>query len=215
MPRTTRNTHPIHIVHRAGAATLGLGLWVFAALGFASGLRFFATRGEPILGLSSNGLLSTISLVAGAALLVAALLGGPIASTTTITLGTAFLVSGLAHFAILHTGANILAFGLSNVFFSLIAGMLLLFLGLYGRVSGGLPVENPYRQARQHSETSSGALTPKDTSRDRTLIAAELAVAEGHGTAEQEALVENERRRRRRDEQDRIARNLNTAEKQR
>lgn len=211
MPLASKS-HPIHVIHRAGAAALGLGLWVFAALGFAQGLSFFSTRGEPILGLSSNGLLSTISLVAGAVLLAAALLGGPIASTTTTTLGVAFLVSGLAHFAILHTAANILAFGLSNVFFSIIAGMLLLFLGVYGRVTGGLPDENPYRRARRDRSDygQSRDNAARDAGQKQQLIAAELAVAEGHATVEQEALVAAERRRQRRSEQQRIARNVNT-----
>ena len=46
---------------------------VFGLLGFAGGLDFFSTDGDSILGMSSNGLLSTISVLTAAVLVVAAL----------------------------------------------------------------------------------------------------------------------------------------------
>ena len=46
---------------------------VFGLLGFAGGLDFFSTDGGEVLGMSSNGLLSTISLLTAAVLVVAAL----------------------------------------------------------------------------------------------------------------------------------------------
>ncbi|MBA8824307.1 hypothetical protein FHX42_001654 [Saccharopolyspora lacisalsi] len=206
--------HPVHVVHRVSAAVLGLGLWVFAGLGFAHGLRFLTTEGQTVLGLSSNGLLSTISVVAGALLLGAAFWGGPVASMVTGVLGALFLLSGIVHLGVLHTELNILAFRLSNVFFSLIVGMLLLFVGLYGRVSGGLPPDNPYRQAHprrkdrplpQEQEQEQDA--PEDENEQR-LEEAELAMGEGHATPEQTALVEHDQAKRREKEYDRAYRHL-------
>ena len=52
------------------------------------------------------------------------------------------------HLIVLDTPLNLLAFEFSNVVFSFVVGMLLLFLGLYGRASSQLPADNPYRQAR-------------------------------------------------------------------
>lgn len=208
----SRRQHPVHIVHRVSAAALGLGLWVFAALGFANGLAFFSTQGQSVLGLSSNGLLSTISAVAGAILLGSAVWGGPVASMVTAALGVLFLLSGLAHLAVLHTGFNILAFRLPNVFFSLIAGMLLLFVGLYGRLSGGLPPDNPYRQAhprRTDRPDPAEQLAEQHTEPDeheRQLLEAEIAMGEGHPTDEQAELVEHEQAVRRRQERSRAYR---------
>ncbi len=212
MEKRKPRQHPVHVVHRVSAAVLGLGLWVFAGLGFAHGLRFLTTEGQTVLGLSSNGLLSTISVVAGALLLGAALRGGPVASTVTGALGVLFLLSGIVHLGILHTEFNILAFRLSNVFFSLVVGMLLLFVGLYGRVSGGLPPDNPYRQAHPRrkdrplpQEQEQEALVDENEQR---LEEAELAMGEGHATPEQTALVEHDQARRREEEYDRAYRHF-------
>lgn len=190
--RTTQ--HPVHTVHRAGAAVLGVGLLVFAALGLANGLPFLATQGATVLGLSSNGLLSTISIVAGVVLVAAAAARGAVASTMTATIGGLFVLSGLAHLAVLHTPLNILAFRLPNVFFSLVAGMLLLFLGTYGRLAGGLPPDNPYRRnrSRRADEPLPRQREPEIRAGQQEMLDAEIAMGEGHPTAHQRALVEQE-----------------------
>ena len=179
-------------VHRIGAALLGAGLCVFGVLGFVNHLEFLAVRGQVVLGLASNGLLSTISLIVGAVLITAALRGGEISSTITVEVGLLFLLSGLLNLAVLDTELNLLAFRLSNVLFSFIAGMLLLFLGAYGRFSGGLPTDNPYYQQRHPNDPTLGDGDPET---DRW-AAAEEAVAAGHATPEQEQLVREDAQRR-------------------
>lgn len=57
----------------------------------------------------------------------------------TVTVGAAFLLSGMANVLVLDTPLNVLAFGMSNVIFSLLAGAVLLFLGAYGRFTGASP----------------------------------------------------------------------------
>ena len=47
-------------LHRVGAVVFGLGIGMFGVLGFVNRLDMFSTTGAPVLGLSSNGLLSTI-----------------------------------------------------------------------------------------------------------------------------------------------------------
>ena len=134
-------------VHRLGAVAVALVVLTFGLLGFAGGLDFFSTSGEPILGMSSNGLLSTISVVTAAVLITAAMRGPRIASTVMIAVGSLFLLSGLANLAVLRTSFNVLAFELANVYFSFAAGLTLLLLGAYGRISGHLPADSPYARA--------------------------------------------------------------------
>lgn len=178
---------------------LGGGLCVFGVLGVADRLEFLAVRGKVVLGLATNGLLATISLIVGGILLGAALRGGRSSSTITVVVGALFLLSGLVNLAVLDTAWNLLAFRLSNVIFSFIAGMLLLFLGAYGRFSGGLSTDNPYYQQRHRNDPpppGDHAAHQHDGIDEAELAAAELAVAEGHATAEQERLVFEDARRR-------------------
>lgn len=186
------SSHWVDVVHRFGAAALGVGLCLFGVLVFVTGLGFFATPSQPVLGLSSNGLLATISLVVGLVLITTSARGGHLASTTSLVLGVLFLLSGLGNLAVLDTEFNLLAFRLPNVFFSLVAGIMLLGLGAYGRFSGGLPADNPYYQARHRNDppgpeqpASPLPLDDLDIAADREMAAAEAAVAEGRATAEQ------------------------------
>src|SRR5687768_5480986 len=61
----------VYAVQRSGAIIVALFLLAFGLLGFASGQAFFSTRGSSVLGMSSNGLLSTLSVVVGVVPLVA------------------------------------------------------------------------------------------------------------------------------------------------
>ncbi len=191
---STPSGRRLDLVHRIGAAVLGVGLCVFGVLGVANRLEFLAVQGKVLLGLASNGLLSAISLVVGGVLVGAAWRGGRSSSTVTVVVGLLFLLSGLLNLAVLNTELNLLAFRLSNVIFSFIAGMLLLFLGAYGRFSGGLAANNPYYRQRHRGNPSSG-----DDHRDEETerwVAAEVAVAEGHATPEQELQVREDAQRR-------------------
>ncbi len=142
----------LDLVHRVGAVVIGVGLWVFGILGLVNRLPLFSTSGGRVLGLSSNGLLSLISLVVGAVLIGAAVRGGRVASTVTVVVGIVFLVSGVANVLVLETPLNLLAFGITNVIFSLVVGALMLFLGAWGRFTGGLSAANPYQQERGGSD---------------------------------------------------------------
>ncbi len=196
---STPSGHRLDLVHRIGAAVLGVGLCVFGILGVANRLEFLAVQGKVVLGLASNGLLSAISLIVGGVLVSAAWRGGRSSSTITVVIGVLFLISGLLNLAVLDTEFNLLAFRLSNVIFSFVAGMLLLFLGAYGRFSGGLPADNPYYQQRHLRDRSSGTgeiPRQRDGSDEAELAAAELAVAEGHATPAQEKLVREDAQRR-------------------
>lgn len=170
----------LDVGHRLGAVVLGVVLWVFGILGFVNRLAMFSTDGGRVLGLSSNGLLSLISLVVGTVLIGAAVRGGRTASTVTVVVGAAFLLSGMANVLVLDTPLNVLAFGMSNVIFSLLVGAALLFLGAWGRFTGGLPPSNPYQQER-HDQDDEQEIVPLPTvfsDPADVRAAAELAEAE-------------------------------------
>lgn len=53
---------------------------------------------------------------------------------------------------------NIPAFRMSNVLFSLVVGAVLLCLGAWGRFTGRLPPDNPYRRERHPGEGGDGRM---------------------------------------------------------
>jgi len=178
-------------VHRIGAVAVAAVILVFGILGFADGLAFFSTSGEPILGMSSNGLLSTVSVVTAAVLIAAAVRGARIASTVMIVVGALFIVSGLANLAVLRTNLNLLAFEFSNVVFSAVAGLTLLLLGAYGRLTGNLPANSPYAGDRTVAapEPPEYPSTPAEFAAERAMREAEIAVVNHVATAEQHRRV--------------------------
>ena len=178
-------------VHRLGAIAVAAVILVFGVLGFADGLEFFSTSGEPVLGMSSNGLLSTISVVTAAVLVFAALRGPRIASTVMIVVGALFILSALANLALLRTDLNFLAFEMSNVAFSAVAGLVLLLLGAYGRLSGNLPPDSPYAVHREPPapEPSEYPSTPAEFAAERAMREAEIAVVQHVATADQRRRV--------------------------
>ncbi|MFF0746940.1 DUF4383 domain-containing protein [Streptomyces sp. NPDC004111] len=146
--------HRLAKVYRSGAALCGLILLAFGCLGFANQLAFFDTNGESVAGMSTNGLLSLISVLVGLLLVGAAIVGGNFASNVNMTIGVLFLLSGFVHLFILDKPANFLDFRMSNVVFSFLMGLLIMTFGMYGRVSGGLPHDNPYWRSRHSQEAA-------------------------------------------------------------
>ncbi len=193
-------------LHRIGAVVFGVGLSVFGVLGLVNRLDFFSTTGQEVLGLSSNGALSMISLVVAAVLITAGVRGGRVASTVLVVVGAAFVASGLVNTLVLGTPLNLLAFRIPNVVFSFVSGALLLFLGAWGRFSGRLPDDNPYRQERCGEDRldplPSHFDDPDNAAAARELAEAERAVAQRTASPEVVARVQALRGMRR--EEDRI-----------
>ncbi|MBB1243728.1 DUF4383 domain-containing protein [Streptomyces durbertensis] len=151
--------HRLATVYRYGAALGGVLLLAFGVLGFLDRLAFFDTTGQQVAGLSSNGLLSLVSVVVGITLMAGAVIGGNVASTLNMVVGGLFILSGFAGLAVLDSGANLLAFRMPNVIFAFTVGLLILTFGMYGRVSGGLPHDNPYWRARHPDQAAREAVT--------------------------------------------------------
>lgn len=136
--------HPVHTVHRVGAGAIGVFLVVFGIVGLVQGVPMTGTEGTAVMGLYANGLLAAASVVVGAVLAASATRGGSLASTVSIVVGALFLVSGIGNSLLLGTAMNMLAFRLPNIMFSLAVGVVLLALGSFGRLTGGLAPESPY-----------------------------------------------------------------------
>ncbi|MFJ1969674.1 DUF4383 domain-containing protein [Streptomyces sp. NPDC087903] len=153
--------HKLAAVYRYGAALCGLILLAFGSLGFADRLSPFATDGQHLAGMSTNGVLSLISAVVGLALIGGAIVGGNFASTLNMVVGTLFLLSGFAHIFILDRPANVLDFGMTNVMFSFVMGLVVLTFGMYGRVSSKLSHDNPYWRRRHAREAARESLAAR------------------------------------------------------
>ncbi|MFC8224164.1 DUF4383 domain-containing protein [Streptomyces sp. NPDC057287] len=146
--------HRLSKVYRVGAGLMGLLLVAFGILGLIDRIGFFDTGGDTVGGLNTNGALSILSICVGLLLFVGMVVGGNFASTLNMVLGIAFILSGFVNLALLDTGMNFLAFQMQNVLFSFVAGLLLMMFGMYGRVSGGLPHDNPYWRARHPEQVA-------------------------------------------------------------
>lgn len=162
--------HKLSKVYRIGAGVMGLVLLAFGILGLIDKIGFFDTRGDTVAGLNTNGALSVLSIVVGLILFGGMVIGGNFASTLNIVFGVLFLLSGFINLALLETDFNFLAFRLQNVLFSFVVGLMLLVFGMYGRVTGGLPHNNPYWQARHPDEAAAdhSAATPQQAALQRS-----------------------------------------------
>ena len=180
----------VFAVQRLGAVGVGLFLLVFGLLGATGGVGFLSTHGRQYLGLSSNGLLSALSLVVAVVLLGAALRGPRTASTVMIVLGLLFLLSALVNMAVLRTAFNLLAFRMSNVVFSIGVGLLLLLLGAYGRISGNLPATSPYAHPHAPADYASDLpSTREEVAAEAAMREAEIAVVQHYATGDQQRRV--------------------------
>ena len=133
-----------------------------------------------IAGLTGNGLLGVISVVASVLLIGSGIAGGRIATVATIVFGTLFVLSGVLNLAVLNTSMNKLAFSTPNVVFSLVVGVMLAFVGAYGVFGGQYPVAG--------EETDQSVARTSDPELAE-MARAEHAMAEGTATREQERLV--------------------------
>jgi hypothetical protein len=181
----------VYAVQRLGAVTVGLFLLVFGLVGLTRGLPFLATTGQRIAGLSSDGALSVLSVVVAVVLVGAAARGPRVASSVMMVLGVLFVLSAVVNGALLESRANLLAFQLSNVVFSVVVGLLLLVLGAYGRVSGNLPEDSPY--AHPHAwaeEPPERPTTAEEVAAEIAMREAEIAVVQHTATPEQRRRVQ-------------------------
>ncbi len=181
---TRRADRRLDLVYRIGAGFTGLVLVGFGSAGLMIRLPLFDTQGEVIAGLSTNGALSFLSVAIGSLLVGAAILGGKFASTVCVTVGVAFVASGIVNLYLMTTDFNILAFSISNVVFSFVVGLVVMTFGMYGRFSSHLPEDNPFQRYR-HPEGSTDGGTAGEVPADGRPVgsAGATSYAAGHRSA--------------------------------
>ncbi len=143
--------HPLRPVYRVLSGLVGLYVLVFGIVGYArtNDLDFFSRHGEWVLLLRTNPAFSVLSIIAGLAVLGAAVIGRNLFAYVNLTAGIVFQVAGMAMMALLQTDANILAFSMITCIMSFIFGMILLAAGLYGKV--GTDEEHAAEEAFRHA----------------------------------------------------------------
>ncbi len=126
--------HPLRGFYRFLSALAGLYVLVFGVVAFTK------TKGEPLfsqthtawaLGLRSNLAFAIISIIAGAVILVAAMLGRNIDHFVFLWGGGVFMIMGIVMLLLLESDSNFLAFSMSNCIVSFIIGSILVTAGLY------------------------------------------------------------------------------------
>ncbi|MCX5084157.1 DUF4383 domain-containing protein [Streptomyces sp. NPDC056121] len=177
--------HKLAQVYRWGAAFCGVVLLVFGCLGLADQLSPFNTDGGQIAGMTTNGVLSLISVVVGLALVAGGIIGGNFASTLNMAVGALFLISGFVHVFIVGKGANVLDFGMTNVIFSFVMGLVILTFGMYGRVSSRLPHDNPYWRRRHPREAAAEAAADRALQAGSPPAVAQSVASKALGTGSQ------------------------------
>lgn len=127
--------HHLRPLYRVLAAIAGLYLLGFGLVGYAQtrGTDAFARGDTAVLGLRTNVAFSLLSIVVGAVVLLAAVLGRNVDRAVNLVGGAAFLVVGGIMMALLRTDANVLNFSMATCVVSFVIGLVLLTAGLYGK----------------------------------------------------------------------------------
>jgi hypothetical protein len=141
--------HQLARFYRAVAGLIGAYILLFGIVGVTRtwGDDLFAREDTWVLGLRANLAFSILSIVAGATILLAALIGGNLPHLVNLYGGWLFLGAGVFMLALLQTDVNFLNFSVTTCVVSFLFGLALLTAGLYGRVgpSDAAEAEEAYR----------------------------------------------------------------------
>ena len=144
--------HPLRPLYRALSGLAGIYLVIFGIIGLivTSGDGLFGTAGHRVLGQGANLFWSIVSLIIGAIVVVATVLGRNIVSETDKYIGWGLLVVGTFGLAVGRTDANVLDFSISTVVVTYLVGLVLIMSGLYTKVAAPQQAGEP-RQVREGS----------------------------------------------------------------
>ncbi|GAB3065882.1 DUF4383 domain-containing protein [Micromonospora schwarzwaldensis] len=141
--------HPARPIYRAIGGLVGLYFVVFGGLGIiaSAGNDFFAQDDTRVLGQGTNLAYSLLSILIGVVILVGTAIGRNLDVAINQWLAYALMVIGLAALAFLHTDANVLNFSIMTVIVVLTLSLVLLMVGMYGKV-GSSDEHEAWQKAR-------------------------------------------------------------------
>lgn len=142
--------HDLRPVYRTVAGLTGVWLITFGAVGWSQtqGSEWFAQGDWSAFWLPTNRAFAAASLVAGAIVLVAALVGRNVDRFVNLWGGVGFLLAGTVMMALAHTEMNVLNFSIATSMASYVLGLVMLAAGLYGKV--GTAEEAAAEEAVRH-----------------------------------------------------------------
>ncbi|MEV1329087.1 DUF4383 domain-containing protein [Micromonospora costi] len=128
--------HPARPIYRAIGGLTGLYLVVFGVLGVieSAGNEFFAQDDTQVLGQGTNLGFSLVSILLGVVVLAGTALGRNIDVMINQWLAYVVMAVSLAGLAFIRTDANIFNFTVITVIVLMVAGLVLLMVGMYGKV---------------------------------------------------------------------------------
>jgi hypothetical protein len=152
--------HPLRPLYRVLAALVGAYVLLFGIIGVArtAGDDLFARDDVWVLGLRTNLAFAIASVIFGAVVLGANVVGGYLAHLVTLGGSLVFMVGGLLMMTLLQTSGNFLNFSMSTVIVSLTFSLLLLAAGLYNKV--GTAEEAEREDAFRHNPVPVPARRP-------------------------------------------------------
>jgi hypothetical protein len=142
--------HRLRPLYRFLAFLAGLYVLIFGIVGLIhSSPSLFSRGGDEVFGLKSNMAFAIISVIAGAIIVVGAVIGGNLDHYINMIGGLVFLVAGMLMLALLQTSANFLNFQIATCVVSFVIGVVMFTAGLYGRV-GDASIEAHEEHFRLH-----------------------------------------------------------------
>lgn len=171
--RQLHANHPLSKVYRRGASALAVSLAAASVLDY---LMF------------SNTAWGAVSTALGAFVVAfGACRGGRCASSACGATGLIFMTVSSSYLLLMAGQYNPAGVHPLELIVALLISAALVIIASYGRISAGLGPENPFVQSRHRDGTQTALRTPN--TRDDRLVWAEIAMAEGHPTPEQELLL--------------------------
>jgi uncharacterized protein DUF4383 len=153
--------HHLRPLYRALAGLAGLYVLLFGIVGFVqtSGkISMFDQHGQWVLGIRANPAFALLSIVAGAIIVVASLIGRNIDHFVYIGAGVVFMVAGMTMLVLLETNANFLGFSMTTCIVSFVLGTIYLTAGLYTKAGSREQAQAEdafrHRSARKPAERS-------------------------------------------------------------
>ncbi|MEU6269596.1 hypothetical protein [Saccharopolyspora shandongensis] len=173
MRRQLPANHPLSKIYRRGASILAVSLGVAGVLDY---LLFSGTAWG-----AASAALGAVVVAFGACR------GGHCASSACGATGLVLMIVSSSYLLLMAGQYNPAGVRPLELIIVLLISAALVIVASYGRISAGLGPENPFVQSRRRSSTQT-ALRKPNTWDDR-LVRAEIAMAEGHPTPEQELML--------------------------